>query len=150
MDTFVGFTVDDALYGGDSFIDEYNLVYPNAVPGVVSTLDNKCQLMTFMCEVLAEGYKSSTIGTPDSFFEEKKVYWLLCNIRLPLFFSQLESFIIKKNDLTLSDEDYVLLFYISLQNDEVQNTIQNLPLSMKYDMFLPVAEENLRQWKLHS
>jgi hypothetical protein len=60
---------------------------------------------------------------------------------------EFQFFIINKNNPSLYGRDYILLFYISLQSAEIQDTTHGLPLLMLYDMFTPVAEDNLNRWK---
>jgi hypothetical protein len=149
MDLFVGFTRDILDVNHLAFLNEYNVLYPHANSNVSKRLNGVYQTIIFQCEILVDGYEEfKQLGVHDSFLEANKIFWLLCNIPFNNFPSQLRSFIFDRNDLALSDEDYVLLFYVSLQEEKIQNAIQNLPLSIKYDMFMPIAEENLRQWKL--
>jgi hypothetical protein len=153
MDTFVGFTKNDLVSSIDSFFDEYALAHPNAV---TTTRTNSHLYSTYInilveCKTLASGYQFYTrVGYKTFNFSRNKIYWLLCNASLTGFSSQIQSFIIKTNDPSLSDRDYILMFYISLQNIEVQDAIRNIPLGMLRDMFLPVAEENLKKWMLSS
>jgi hypothetical protein len=76
---------------------------------------------------------------------DMNMYWLFDGWPLAGSFDKVQSFIIEKNDPSLSDTDYLLLFYISLQSLEVQKLAESVPLSMLYDMFAPVAEENIRR-----
>jgi hypothetical protein len=157
MDTFVGFTKNDLVKNVDSFYDEYALVYPDATWDAISGIGTERYLYRKLvsilidCEILVDGYKENIrIGYENTVSKMRKLSWLLCNMTLTGLSSQLQSFIIKTNNPNLSDMDYVLLFYISLQSQEVQNATRDLPLSMLHDMFFPVAEDNLREWKLNS
>jgi hypothetical protein len=132
------------------FFNEYDLAHPDASSNTDYKLYQRFIGIMDECKPLIQGYTESIgFGLISRFEELETVYWLLYDIRTT-FSSQLQSFIIETHDPTLSIEDYVLLFYVSLQSAEVQDAARGLPLSMLSDMFLPVAEENLRQWKLHS
>jgi hypothetical protein len=151
MDTFTGFTEDDLSTDMSSFYAEYALAHPDIISDLCSALYGKLVGILIDCEVIVYGYEAGErIGYTDSLFESRKLAWLFYNMNLTGLASQFQSFIIKVNDSSLSDKDYILLFYISLQSQEVQNTAQEIPLSMLHDMFLPVADNNLREWKLVS
>jgi hypothetical protein len=149
MNTFFRFTHTDLDIHGVKFSDDYCMVHPHNGLVVSSRLKSLYQGIMLTCEILLDGYKDfKHLRVHDDFFEEHKVYWLLCDVSFTHFSSQFRSFIIEKNNTDLDDLDYVLLFYASLQSSEVQNAVRGLPLSMLYDMFNPVAEDNLNKWKL--
>jgi hypothetical protein len=151
MDDLIGFTKDDLFYSRDSFIDAYNLSHPDAGPYIAKSLDRTLGRIFYEYIVVVDGYKEHIrLGFKDPFLENQKIFWLLCGIRFTDFSAQFQSFIIEKNDPFLSEEDCVLMFYISLQDAEIQDAAHDLPLSMVYDMFMPVAAENLKQWKLET
>jgi hypothetical protein len=151
MNTFVDFTMDELGHSADSFIDEYNLVHSDAMPDTADDLKARYKQIVFVCEALVYGFKElQDLYFGESFFTSRQAFWLLCHVPFTDFTSQFKSFIIEKNDPTLSREDYVLLFYISLQSAEIQKSIEGLPLDLVYDMFMPIAEKHLDDWKLHS
>jgi hypothetical protein len=152
MDTFVNKAQIILAHDTYLFYDEYNYIYPDAGSDTCRELYQKFTYILRKCEILVHGYEISIdFGLMGRFEELETVYWFLYDLRSStVFVSQLQSLIINKRDLTLSAEDYVLLFYISLQNEEIQNATRDLPLGMIYDMFMPVAAENLCQWKLGS
>jgi hypothetical protein len=138
----------DVLYGMKPFFDEYDLVHPGAVPNMSYPLFSKFSRIYYECSRLIMGYKKaveSHLITP--WDDYKPVFWILYDERNSDLPSQLRSFIIKTHDLSLDHEDCALLFYISLQDENLQNSIQGIPLSILHEMFLPIAEENLAKWK---
>jgi hypothetical protein len=105
----------------------------------------------YECKYLTDEYKYATdFSSGDSSLGLRLVYWLFHDSNFMENPSKLISFIIEKNDMSLQYTDYALLFYVSLQNEDVQKAARDLPLRLLYDMFLPVAEENLNKWKLSS
>jgi hypothetical protein len=151
MDTFVGFNANYLEVDVYAFSNEYALAHPNGNNNSFPLLYRKLINVLFECESLIYVHKTkANTKFNKSYFESGKLTWLLCNITFTDFCAQLQSFMIKLNNPNLSDEDYILLFYISLQSQEVQDATQNLPLSMLRDMFSPVAEDNLNRWKLVS
>jgi hypothetical protein len=132
------------------FFNEYDQVYPDASSNTDYKLYQRFVGVVEECKLLVYGYAESIgSGLIGPFEELKTVFWLLYDVR-STFSPQLQSFIIKTHDLTLSKEDYVLLFYASLQSAEVQDAVRDLPLSMVYDMFMPIAQSNFNDWKLNS
>jgi hypothetical protein len=152
MATLVDFTRDDLVRDSPAFFTAYFTAHPDGYHYTASTLYYVFAGVLTQCRTLLDGYKFSMLTGAgySSFLEGKQIYLLLCDMRFRNFSSQFRNFVIKKNDISLSDTDYILLFYVSLQSAEIQEIIRNLPLSMVYDMFLPVAEENLHRWKLSS
>jgi hypothetical protein len=149
MGVFIGFTPDDLDVNNTMSSHGYRVSYTGNEFDVSNPLFGIYQSVMFQCELLLDGYESFLeLGMGDTLLERMKTYWLLCNIRFTHFPSQFKSFIIEVNNPLLSDLDYVLLFYVSLQSKETQHTTKGLPLSMVYDMFIPIAEENLYNWKL--
>jgi hypothetical protein len=131
------------------FTAEYHTMYPEADEYDAFLLYKIFSQIQYEYEIVSDKSDNFYLRVPNtsvvSLLEELKIYWIFNGVPFTDSFKQLQSFIINKNDLNLIDTDYVLLFYIFLQGEEVQDATQNLPLSMLYDMFLPVAEANLEK-----
>jgi hypothetical protein len=151
MNTFVNFTEDDLEDNIHSFFNECALTYPSVV-ATTSANSHLYRVYTSLlteCKMLIHGYTANAhIDYEDSSFEPWKIFWLLCNMNLKGLASQLQSFVIKTNDPDLNVRDYILFFYISLQDAELQSLARDLPLDMLYDMLMPVAVENFNRWRL--
>jgi hypothetical protein len=78
--------------------------------------------------------------------ENKKIYWLFYGVPFENFVNQLRALIIERNDISLSEQDYILLVYVSLQSDKVRKSLERLPLNMLYDIFSPIADANQKKW----
>jgi hypothetical protein len=131
----------------DKFLLEYYTVHPHGNDTSGADLYFVLEEIMYEFKSLADENEVTNNTFNDFYAGLYKVYWLFHNINLRLFYAQLRSFIIERNDTTLSETDYALLFYVSLQDEEIQNTAGGLPLSMLYDMFIPVAEDKLNIWK---
>jgi hypothetical protein len=151
MDTLFDFTADDLDVNNTMLSHGYRVVDAGEYFDRSDPLYGVYQSVMFQCELLLDGYEGfSELGIGDIFLEGVKIYWLLCHTPFTHFPSQFKSFIIERFDSSLNELDYVLLFYISLQSEGIQNTTQGLPLPMLYDMFMPVADANFEEWKLVS
>jgi hypothetical protein len=150
MGNFVSFSKNTLISDANAFFDEYDFVHPEADAIRVTDLNLIFSRILSEGGILRDSYKEfmRNTGYDDSYFDTRKIYWLFYDLNFASLVDQLRSFMIEKNDLTLNPQDYTLLFYISLQNAEVQNSTQNLSLPMLHDMFLPIAEEKLNKWKL--
>jgi hypothetical protein len=133
----------------DTFAELYNAVYPGNSDSFIKVMFDKLMSAIEDFEIIVdEYYYSVKDGLGDSFLGLRAVYALFDESDFVSYYRRLRSFIIETNDASLSETDYALLFYISLQGVEVQQAARGLPLSMLYDMFLPVAQENLLGWEL--
>jgi hypothetical protein len=139
----------DDPYG---FFDEYRPLYPDADHKDAFEL---CYLFVTIhrhCQDLADGYKALSSGKRYSMvldsciLKYNKIYWLFYKMPFESFSQQLQSLMIKRNDLSLNTYDYTLLFYVSLQESELQRSVEGLPLSMLYDIFTPIADANQKKW----
>jgi hypothetical protein len=130
----------------NKFFIEYYAVHPDGYESADPTLYFILTDIMYELEMLCEDDIANNTFY-DFYVGLYKIYWLFHSINLKLLYAQLQSFVIERNDTSLSSTDYVLLFYVSLQDEEVRNVISHLPLSMIYDMFMPVAEGNLEKWK---
>jgi hypothetical protein len=138
------------------FYREYFAAHPNVTAYeqvVAAQLSRILANIQFNYETIATGHANPRVrsaapwGSLDPTFKKGKIFWLFHDTPFISWSVQLQSFIIRKNDISLDDKDYILLFYISLQSSEVRDTAQDIPLTILYDMFMPVAEENLEKWK---
>jgi hypothetical protein len=133
----------------DVFTAEYHIAHPGGDDYEAFLLFKIFSQIQYEYEIVADEDSNFYIRVPSTsvvfILEELKVYWLFNGMPFTDSFKRLQSFIINKNDSALSDTDYVLLFYISLQSVEVQDSTRGLPLSMFYDMFEPIAEENMNK-----
>jgi hypothetical protein len=137
------------------FYRKYFAAHPNigADEQVANQLSRILANIYFNYETIAKGHANPRVrasapwGSLDPTFKKSKIFWLFYDTPFSSWSDQLQSFMVKKNNGDLDDKDYILLFYISLQSVEVQDGVEGLPLSMLYDMFMPLAEENLKKWK---
>jgi hypothetical protein len=138
----------------DVFTTEYHVTHPGGDKQVAEKLYKVVQRIHQEYEITSDGCDNFHIQvSSDSLvplFEELKMYWLFHGVPFTESFRQLQSFVINKNDPNLVDADYVLLFYAFLLGEEVQDATRDVPLSILYDMFLPIAEDNLNKWNLLS
>jgi hypothetical protein len=146
MGVSAGVTDDDLDGEINSFSNEYALAYPYGSEYSFPLLREIFIAILVMSKIFDNGYSVYMRIN----YSEDKLYWLFWNIPFMSLSSQLRAFMIKINDPSLSHRTYALLFYVSLQSVEIQKSVEGLPLSMLYDMFLPVAEANLDNWKLGS
>jgi hypothetical protein len=147
--------VNSALHSSikkrDTFLARYAAAYPDNSVDSGEELYVTLMNVMYECKYLTDEYKYATdFSSGDSSLGLRLVYWLFHDSNFMENPSKLISFIIEKNDMSLQYTDYALLFYVSLQNEDVQKAARDLPLRLLYDMFLPVAEENLNKWKLSS
>jgi hypothetical protein len=157
METSVMSWIGDFARATRKFDFEYFAAYPNTdeqtAEYMARQLRNIFGSISSRYENMTSGYEGVHIrmqaphGSLDLSFEKTKIFWLFYDTPFPSWSAQLQSFMVKKNDPNLSAEDYILLFYISLQSVEVQNFTQSVPISMLHDMFSPMAEDNLAKWK---
>jgi hypothetical protein len=132
------------------FYPEYALTYPDSEEANAYRLCYILASIDVECRALAKGYRNLA----DRFSASRRDYVLKHNIIFCLFYdlpfedfsSQLQSFIIERNNPWLSAKDYALLFYISLQEAELKDKLEGLPLNMLYDMFMPVAIDKQNKW----
>jgi hypothetical protein len=128
---------------------EYHTMYPEANEYDAFLLYKIFSQIQYQYEVVSDEYDDFCLrlrnASVASVLEELKTYWLFNGMLFTDSFKQLQSFIINKNDSNLTDADYVLLFYVFLQGEEIQVATRDVPLSMLYDMFLPVAEANMNR-----
>jgi hypothetical protein len=138
---------DLAIKNYNEFFTEYYAVHPHGDSTSGSDLHFILAEIMYEFASLADEDEVTNNTFDDFYVGLYKIYWLFHSINLKLLYAQLQSFIIERNDTTLSETDYALLFYVSLQDEEIQKAARGIPLSMLYDMFLPVAEANLEKWK---
>jgi hypothetical protein len=79
-------------------------------------------------------------------FTRNKSMWLVYNKGLDIS-DALAKFIIDKNDTALLPSDYALLFYTTFEDEEVQENLKDIPLSMLYDMYEPLMLSSIDRWK---
>jgi hypothetical protein len=157
METSVTSLIGDFTRATRKFNFEYFAAYPNTDEQTAEHMARQLRAIfgriRLTYETIARGYEGvhthmqAPHGSLDLSFDKMKIFWLFHDTPFISWSDKLQSFIVKKNDSTLSEEDYILLFYISLQTLEVRNFTQNIPVSMLHDMFLPVADSNLAIWK---
>jgi hypothetical protein len=134
----------------NGFHYEYLITHSNTDKQVVDKLADIYAQINFDYQVVADGYGRFYMKMRPGrvkLFDDMKMYWLFYGMPFADLSSQLRSFIVEKNNPNLSVDDYVLLFYVSLQNTEMRDATQAFPLDMLYDIFTPVAEANLNKWK---
>jgi hypothetical protein len=80
-------------------------------------------------------------------FNQTRATWLFYKINTKTITDKLADFIISKHDQYLTPGDYTLLFYISLQEPETQESLHGLPMSMLYDIYEPFVENAKNEWR---
>jgi hypothetical protein len=134
---------------GEKFFAEYRSVHPSGDEHVDKQLYRIFSKIQFEFATVTDRRGPLCVHVPPGsitlILKSMNIYWLFDGMPLVGSFDKLQSFIIEKNDPSLSDADYLLLFYVSLQSADVQKLAENVPLSMLYDMFMPVAEEKIRR-----
>jgi hypothetical protein len=149
MSTSVNSAMHSSIKKRDTFLARYAADYPDNSVESGKELYVKLMNIIYECKYLADEYKYAIdFSSGDSSLGLRLVYWLFHDSDFIDNPSKLISFIVEKNDISLQYTDYALLFYISLQSAEVQDAARGLPLSLLYDMFLPVAEDKLNRWKV--
>jgi hypothetical protein len=135
----------------NEFRSEYCSTHTNVNEHTLIDLSYMFSLVMQKYDVMSGGYESFNLdnqhGLGDALLEEHKILWLFYNIPLTSFSSQLKSFMVEKNNPRLSDKDYTLLFYASLPIQEQETSFEWVPLDMLYEIFIPLAEENMNKWK---
>jgi hypothetical protein len=152
MNTVINFTREELDRNLNWFFADYFTVHSDGNNDEANVLYRIFAGVLIEYRTLLNGYKSS-LRTGVDFspsLKEKQIYCLFYNMDFMDLASQFRAFVIEKNDISLNAENYILLFYVSLQDEEVQKVTQHLPLNMLHDMLMPVAEENLREWMLNS
>jgi hypothetical protein len=134
----------------NGFHYEYLTVHTNANKQTLNKLTDTYAQINFDYQVVADGYGRFYLKMRPGriqLFDDMKMYWLFYNMPFASLSSQLRSFMVKKNNPDLSVDDYVLLFYVSLQENILKETFKDFPLDILYDIYTPVAERNLNEWK---
>jgi hypothetical protein len=136
----------------NNFGQEYRAVYPNANIAKTFHFSHLFSHLASGYDAISLGYKELCAHTEtvweESFFGGYILYWLLYDTSFTDFYGQLQTFIIEKNDVSLTLEDYILLFYAFSYNSKLNGPFSWIPLSTLRDIFTPLAEENLKKWKL--
>jgi hypothetical protein len=73
-------------------------------------------------------------------FDQSRAIWLFYGTPHEDIVDSLADFIIDKHDQYMIPGDYTLLFYLSLQEQETQDSLSALPISMLYDIYEPLIE----------
>jgi hypothetical protein len=137
----------------EEFTANYAAAYPNADKATASIMIRNFEDFGDDCNIITNGYKyflsHTRPGFIDDVLESLTPFFLFYGTHFDDFHLHLQAFMIEMNDPFLDEDDYALLFYASLQDMNIQKTTLNLPLNMLYDMFLPVAEENMKKWKVN-
>jgi hypothetical protein len=106
---------------------------------------DECKVMSYS---YASYWESWSSDWKDNKLNEVKIFWLFYDMPFGNLIEDLQKLMIEKFDPSLNEQDYAVIFYASLQAAELGTATKDLPSSMLYDLFLPVAEENLSKWKL--
>jgi hypothetical protein len=72
--------------------------------------------------------------------------WLFYNFPVDDFIKKLAAYLIKSSFTNLSTHDYVILFYISLQEPEFKESLEGVPLPLLHDIFNPIIKNNINIW----
>jgi hypothetical protein len=148
MDISTDSTMLASVYSYNTFLACHSLAYPDGSVETAKELYTILINIAYEWEALIEEYKHAVeLSSGDFSLGLRLVYWLFHDFDFMENSSPLRPFVIERNDTSLRDTDYALLFYISLQGEEVQDATRDVPLPMLYDMFMPTAEENLNTWK---
>jgi hypothetical protein len=77
----------------------------------------------------------------------RKMMWLFWDSEVTLVADDLVKLAVELNDPNLSEDDYALLMFISYQGEDVIKLAEGgMPLSILYDMYKPIAENNFEEW----
>jgi hypothetical protein len=85
----------------------------------------------------------------ERFFNETKLLWLFEKDALKKVSEdkdKLMFILIKHCSPDLGLKDYILLLYISLQNNKMRKSLDGIPLSMLHEMYEPVADAKIKAW----
>jgi hypothetical protein len=131
------------------FVNEYVKAYPDESYDFssrnASLLYKFFQRIESEYNVIVNGYGNYI---PDAWLDRIKTSWLLYSMTpFKTFAEQLMHSMIKNYDSSFTQRDYVILFYISLQDKDVQDATRGLPMSILHGIFTPVMDENLGNWK---
>jgi hypothetical protein len=147
---------DIAMDYSGIFKDEYATLYPQKSMHTKASMVRSFRSFVYQLSVMAKGYKQLR--------SEVEYEWMLVEdirqVKLFLLFygmdfedtaSLFKAFLLERNMAEEDDgEDSALLFYASLQSEEVKKVTEGLPLNILYDMFMPVSDANFEKWKLTS
>jgi hypothetical protein len=148
----------------EAFLDSYESMYPNTLTNVFSIfpdgemeVTNGELLYHKLSNIIAwreyvkkdfEHYLNENFAFYDDDDESElyhyRILWLFYNFPFEDFNTRLQTLILTKNDIDLTEADYALLLYISYQEDKL---FENIPLPMLHDIFGPLADKNLKEWK---
>jgi hypothetical protein len=138
------------------FLSEYENMHPKA-SRYISTTASDLSYTFFLIECWWDNanltYKdfleerSQSFSTPDEAIDAHKIFWLFNGLSFTDFYDHIQALVITTNDTDLTEFDYAVLIYASLQDDDTRQTFENLPLSLLHDVFTPVAEAKLADWK---
>jgi hypothetical protein len=91
-------------------------------------------------------YSAATKMRINRVAEQHKLFWLFKDMPLDDYSERIKFFIIDKNDAEVSILDYAVLLYVYFQDKNTKQTLEKLPLSMLYDILVPIADENFKSW----
>jgi hypothetical protein len=148
MDTSDDSDIKETILNYKTFVEHYFAAHPDGNSDFGDELHNRLVEIVLSCNSLADEYEYGiSKGLEGSTLGLSKIYWLFNDLRSMRYSTELRSFVIERNEFSLKAVDYALLFYVSLQNEEIQDAARGIPLSMVHDMFMPIAENNLEKWK---
>jgi hypothetical protein len=69
------------------------------------------------------------------------IIWLFANSTPIDFYERLQNLILKKDDISLEYNDYVVLLYASYHEEKMKENLTDFPLPILHEMYLPLALE---------
>jgi hypothetical protein len=129
-----------------SFIELYSLYYPSENEFKISHLGADSIEWYYTYGTLLDHYYAMDDGDLEK-EPETLCLWLVKDLSFDILSKALFIVLAKsdgKYDLNVSD--YILMTYVSLQDEQDKALLEGLSLSLLHDMFDPVAEEKYRAW----
>jgi hypothetical protein len=151
----------------EEFVDTYDSMYPNAVTNVFNVegpygseegevTNGELLYYTFSNIIIWREYVNKDF---EHYLNENFVYddddegeihhykmlWLFYKFPVEDFNARMQTLILEKNDINLTEADYALLLYASCQEHEL---FKDIPLPMLHDIFGPLAEKNVKEWMI--
>jgi hypothetical protein len=77
-----------------------------------------------------------------------RMVWLFWNSEINLVPDDLIKLLVKVDRTDLTEHDYILLLFLSYQNEDMQEAIKDIPLRMLHEMYSPIMHTNFKEWDL--
>jgi hypothetical protein len=84
------------------------------------------------------------VDAQNDMLDKNKGVWLFYDFPVEKFSKKAQLTVLHHNDFLCNVSDYAILIYASCLEDE---TFKNIPLSILREIFEPLAEQKLTEWK---